>query len=190
MVQYLASRDDRRQFRVTAPRDVLENERITFTAEVYNAAYEIITDPEVQLELRNANDEVYTFGFGRSGNGYRADLGTLPAGDYTWLAKTSVGGKIIEERGELTLTALQLESARMEADHGLLNRLAQENGGALYTPDQLDALAQAILSSEDLVTVSYERTKLSDAIHLWVILVILLALLSLEWLLRKWSGTY
>ena len=190
MVQYLASRDDRRQFRVTAPRDVRENERIIFTAEVYNAAYEIITDPEVQLELRNANDEVYTFGFGRSGNGYRADLGTLPAGDYTWLAKTSVGGKIIEERGELTLTALQLESARMEADHGLLNRLAQENGGALYTPDQLDALAQAILSSEDLVTVSYERTKLSDAIHLWVILVILLALLSLEWLLRKWSGTY
>jgi hypothetical protein len=190
MMQYLASRDDRRQFRVSAPRDVLENERIVFTAEVYNAAYEVITDPEVQLEIRNAEDQVYTFGFGRSGNGYRADLGSLPAGDYNWIAKTTVGGKVLEERGELTLAELQLESARMEADHGMLYRLAQENGGALYLPDQIDALADAILSSEDMVTVSYERTKLSDAINLWVILVILLALLSLEWLLRKWSGTY
>jgi len=190
MVQYLASRDDRRQFRVSAPRDVLENERIVFTAEVYNAAYEVITDPEVQLEIRNAEDEVYTFGFGRSGNAYRADLGSLPAGDYTWTAKTTVGGKVLEENGELTLAELQLESARMEADHNLLYRLAEENGGALYLPEQTEELANAILNSEDLVTLSYERTKLSDAIHLWAILVILLGLLSLEWLLRKWSGTY
>lgn len=190
MVQYLASRDDRRQFRVTAPRDVLENERIVFTAEVYNAAYEVINDPEVQLELQNTEGEVYTYGFGRSGNSYRADLGSLPAGDYTWTAKTTVGGKILVESGELTLAALQLESARMEADHSLMYRLAIENGGELFLPNETGKLADSILMSDDLVTLSYERTKLSDAINLWIILAILLLLLSIEWLLRKWSGTY
>lgn len=190
MVQYLASRDDRKRFKVNAPRDVEERDRIVFRAEVYNAAYEPINDVDVNLELTSENGDVYNFVFGRSGNGFRADIGNLPSGSYAWEATTSQGGESFTERGELTIRAVLIESANLEANHNLLYRLATENNGAMYAADAFAELENAIRSSDEVVTLSYERTRLTDLINWRIILFILIALLSIEWLLRKWSGSY
>lgn len=190
MVQYLASRDDRKRLKVTAPRDVEERDRIVFRAEVYNAAYEVSTDQDVSLQLTSEDGDRYDFVFGRSGENYRVEVGHLPAGRYSWEATTSQGGQSFKERGELTIRSVLIESANLEANHNLLYQLALENNGSMYTIDELDALEQAIRSSDQVVTLSYERTRLTDLINWWVILLVLITLLSTEWLLRKWSGSY
>lgn len=190
VVQYLASRDDRRRLKVSGPREVTESERIVFNAEVYNASYEPVNDPDVELVMRNADGELYIYGLGRTGTGYRLDLGSLPSGEYTWEATTAQGGQSFKESGAINITAIRLESANLEANHALLYRLAKENGGDMYFPNQLDALEQAIRTSRDVVTLSYERSKLADLINLRWLLFIVLALLSAEWLIRKWSGSY
>ncbi len=190
MVQYLASRDDRRRFKVNAPRDLNENQRILFNAEVYNASYEAVNDPEVELKVVSATNDEYRYTFGRTGTGYRIDLGTLPAGEYTWEATTSQGGQSFKETGELNIQEIRLEMAALEANHAVLYRLASENAGEMFFPDQLNALTQAIRSNDDVVTLSYERTSLSDLINLKWLLFIILLLFSVEWLLRKWSGSY
>ncbi len=190
IVQYLASRDDRRRFKVSAPRELFENERLVFQAEVYNASYEPFMEADIALELTGAGGEVYSYGFSRAVNNYRYDAGNLPPGDYTWTASTSVGGERFTEAGNLSIKAIQLEAASTEANHKLLNDLAVTNGGAMYSPRQLNELEEALRASDDIVTLSYERTRLSDLINVTWLLVVLVVLLSAEWLLRKWSGNY
>ncbi len=190
MVQYLASRDDRRRFKVTAPREVAENERLVFLAEVYNASYESVNDPDVNLRLTNDQGEEYTLSFARTGLGYRAEARGLPADDYTWEADVNQGGERFTETGSLSIAAIELEAANTQANHPLLYRLATENGGIMVMPGQLDALVEAIKKSDDMVTLSYERNVLADLINLRWLLLVIIALLSVEWLLRKWSGNY
>lgn len=190
IVQYLANRDDRKRFRVNAPRELFENERLVFQAEVYNANYEAYLDADIALELTDEKGQVYSYGFSRSVNNYRYDAGSLPPGDYTWTASTSVGGESFTEAGTVSIKSIQLEAASTEANHKLLNDLAVTNGGTMFAPDRLAELETALRSSDDIVTLSFERTRLSDLINVQWLLGILIVLLAVEWLLRKWSGNY
>lgn len=190
IVQYLANRDDRKRFRVNAPRELFENDRLVFQAEVYNANYEAFPDADISLDLTNEQGEVFSYGFSRSVNNYRYDAGSLPPGDYTWSARTNVGGEQFTEAGTISIKAIQLEAASTEANHKLLNDLAVTNGGAMYMPDRLNELEAALRSSDDIVTLSFERSRLSDLINVTWLLIALIVLLATEWLLRKWSGNY
>lgn len=190
IVQYLASRDERRRFKVNAPRELFENDRLVFLAEVYNASYEPFMEADIALELTGENGEVFSFGFSRSANNYRYDAGSLPPGDYTWVASTSVGGERFTDAGKVSIKSVQLEASSLEANHKLLNDLALSNGGKMFRPDELNAFEQTLRASDEIVTVSYEHTRLSDLINLQWLLAALVGLLAVEWLLRKWSGNY
>lgn len=188
--QYLASKQDRSLFRVKGPEEILESERLIFSAEVYNASYEPVTDVEVRLEILNENGDDFPFTFSPGGSGYRLDAGSLPVGNYTYVAKVNRDGRELTERGEFIIRPLELEQMRTEADHTLLYQLALRNGGEMYFPDQLNQLYDSLTANAELTSSSYEEKQLSDLIHYKWILALLLGLLSAEWLLRKRNGTY
>ncbi|MDG1262212.1 MAG: hypothetical protein P8O05_10665 [Flavobacteriales bacterium] len=190
LVQYMASRNDKRQFRINGKRTLLENERIILDGQLYNASYELINDPEVTVVFSDTDDNDYSFTFGRTGGAYRLDAGLLPTGEYTWKASTLSGGKTLTQEGALSIQPIQLESIATQADHKLLNQLAEMNGGKMVYPSDLLSLKDEIANSGQAVTISYERTQLTDLINLKWILALLLGLLSIEWLTRKRSGSY
>lgn len=190
MVQYMASRNDRRQFKVNTKRNTLENEHIVFDAEVYNASYEAMNDPEVSVILKDADNNEYTYILGRTAAAYRLDAGYLPTGEYTWIAKANVGGKTLTDEGALSIAPIQLEGNNTQANHKLLYQLSSLNGGTMVEPGQMMSLVDTISNSGEAVTISYERTNLSDLINLRWILALILALLSIEWMARKRSGSY
>jgi len=88
------------------------------------------------------------------------------------------------------VVAIQLESSQTEANHQIMRQLAEENNGAFFTPNQMNDLILAIQNKKEIVSIQYEEKSLNDMIQLRWILFIILALLSMEWLLRKRSGTY
>lgn len=190
MVQYLASKDDRRPFRVSAPQEINENDPLIISAELYNEAYEAVNDPEVEFELTNEAGERFTFAFVRTASAYRLDAGKLAPGAYSWKAACRLGGIKHEAVGSLTIRPLQLEAIRTEAQHQLLYLYAKDRGGSLFFPNELDALVDAIENSGEAVTISYERKVLSDLINLRWILFLILGFLAMEWLMRKWHGSY
>jgi hypothetical protein len=55
---------------------------------------------------------------------------------------------------------------------------------------EIESLKQQIMEGANLKSVSFEQRFLSDLINQRWILVLLLAFLSVEWLLRKRNGTY
>ena len=189
-VQYLANKEDKSFFRVTGETDLLENQSIVLEAELYNQSYELNNNPDVELEITGSNGSSYQYVFGRRGDAYRLDAGSLPVGNYSYVANASLSGKSYTEKGEFSISPVQLELTASKADHGLLYRWAQSHEGELVYPDDLASLPGEIAARKEVHAVAHETKLLSDLINLKWILFVLLGLLCMEWLLRKRHGTY
>jgi ATP-dependent Zn protease len=105
-------------------------------------------------------------------------------------AKVKVGEKIYTQRGEFSITALQIELVNTVADHQLLFSLTKKHDGELLYPNQLDELAAKLIARNDIKSVSFSEKKLSDVINLKWIFFLLLLFLSAEWFMRKRNGAY
>lgn len=190
-VQYLCARDDRRLLRITTDRRTFdENEKILLTAEVYNPSYELITTPELQLQVTNEEGKVFSYVFSKGDRSYSLDAGILPVGNYKYTATISVSGKTENVNGVFTVLPLQAEFIESAADHNLLFNLAKQYNGELVYPSQMNSLIEKIKNQEDVKPVSYSQLKLQDLINIKWIFFLLLALISLEWLVRKREGSY
>lgn len=189
-VQFLAAKEDKGQFRVRSKNDFLENERIAFDAEVYNASYEPITAPEVTMVIRSADGQAYDRVFTRTSNAYRLDAGQMPAGQYTYDAEVTVAGESFLEKGEFSVTPVQLELTETRANHRMLYNFATRNGGEMVVPGEWDRLRELVTTSRNVQTVSHESRILTDLINTRWLMFVIIGLLGLEWLWRKRNGTY
>lgn len=189
-VQFMAAKTDKSLFRVSVPSSIAEDDALTVQAELYNESYELVNEPDVNFVVRKDDGAEFSFTMGRTENAYRLNAGSFDEGDYTYIARTSFNGKAFEKSGKFRVAALRLESAQTQADHGLMYRIAEKNGGKMFLPEQLDALADEILNREDIRNVIYERTWFMEVIDLKWLFAILVALLGAEWFLRKRNGAY
>lgn len=189
-VQYLSTKVDKSFFRILHKNNFFENEAIEFDAEVYNASYELINEPEVELTIINNDNKKYPFTFSKTTNAYRLNAGMLPVGQYKYEAKVKVGDKQYQQRGEFSVTALQVEIVNTIADHHLLFNLAKKHGGSMVYPNELDKLKTILLQREDIKTVVFTENKLTDLINLKWLFFALLGMISLEWFIRKQNGAY
>jgi len=189
-VQYLSAKKDKSFFRVVSRNSFHENEIIEFEAEVYNESYELINDPDVSITVSNAEGKKFPFTFNRTTNAYRLDAGNFPVGNYRYEARVKAGSKVYTEKGDFSVTALQVETTHTIADHHLLYSLAKKSGGEMLYPHQLDKLSEMLNAREDIKPVSHSEKKLSDLINLKWIFFLLLSLISLEWFMRKINGAY
>ena len=189
-VQFLSAKEDKSPFRVTCETDVLEYESLSFEAELYNASYEAVNGPEVTLLITSADGAEYERVFTRTANAYRLDAGSLPVGQYQFEARTQYGGKQLLERGEFSVSPVQLELTETQANHALMHQFAANNGGEMVMAAQTASLSSKITDSGKLGSLIHETRVLSDLIGTRWLLFLLLGLLCLEWLWRKRNGTY
>jgi hypothetical protein len=189
-VQYLSVKVDKSLFRVFTKHHLYENEQLEFDAEVYNESYELINQPDVQLEIINSDKKRFPFLFSPASTSYHLSISAFPAGDYTYEAKVKVGEKTLTQRGTFTISPLVIEAINTTADHQLMYNLAAKHEGKMYLPTQLDALQNQLLQHEQIKPVSYTEVKFKELIHLKWVFFLLLSLLSFEWFLRKRNGGY
>lgn len=190
IVQYMAAREDKSNFRVFTKNTFLENENVILEAEVYNDSYELINDPEVSVTLVDEEGKEYPYNFNRTDLAYRRDAGLLPPGNYTYKARVTLGEEEFTDSGEFSIKKLQVEYSDVIANHQLLYRISSENNGALYYPGQLDALVDQVKNAKEIVEISYTRKELSDLLNYKLIFFIVLLLLGAEWFMRKYNGAY
>lgn len=189
-VQFLSVKEDKSKFRIFTKNNYFENEEIQFNAELYNDSYELINDPEITISLINENGDKYNFTFNRTSSSYFLNAGVLPAGFYNYQAKVKLGVKDYLETGKFQIKPLLLEANNTIANHQLLQNIAQKFGGKLFYPEQMENISKAINENNDIASIIYEENDLKELISLKWIFFVLLALLSLEWFLRKRNGAY
>ncbi|HMN04597.1 MAG TPA: hypothetical protein PKD45_02630 [Flavobacteriales bacterium] len=189
-VQFLALKQDKSRFRVKSEREFSQNEKVVLDAELYNASYEPVNTPEANLVLKNEDGQELAYTFSRLGTGYRLDAGLLPAGRYTWQATTTMDQERLTAQGEFLVKPMVAELMNTVADHGLWQNMAARTGGVATTSDKLDAIPAALKDRPELAARSYSHTSFSDLIGLRWLFFPLLLLLTLEWALRRRSGSY
>ena len=189
-VQNLSVKENRTRFRLINKNNFAENEPVTFNADVYNDNYELINTPDVTIVLKNSDNKSFTYNFSKTDKGYTLNAGFLPSGQYTYKAEVKVNEKINQVSGQLSVSALQVEQIETVADHRLLYTLAAKSGGKMFYPNELKILSNELLARNDIKTLSYSHYKLRNLVDWKLIFYILLAMLTVEWFLRKRTGTY
>jgi hypothetical protein len=122
-----------------------------------------------------------------SGGVYIAELGSLPQGIYraeletTGTPAVTAGGKG-RVASEFAVTAgVDSETVELTADRGLMTTLARLTAGSLIEPTELDSLPSRLGPSRITTT---ERRQI-DLWNSWPWLMLILVLLSAEWVVRK-----
>ncbi|MEL6391102.1 MAG: hypothetical protein AAFR97_00025 [Bacteroidota bacterium] len=193
VTQYLSVTDDKRRFRVNQPTNLFdENETITFDAELYNANYELINEPDVTITVTRTGDDGrdYNYTFSRVGNAYRLDAGILPAGNYRYRAETNTGTETLDFNGQFSIRPVEVERYALEADHGMLRLLSERYGGEFLLPEQLADLPQKLEDRGTVKPVQYNTVTTRSVVNLKWIFFLLLAILTGEWVLRRYFGAY
>ncbi len=190
MVQLLALHADKSRFRVNSARLFAENEPIIISAELYNATYEAVNEPEAEVVLRDEQGAEYPYVFSRRGRGYHLEIASLPAGRYTYTASAVQDGSPLKASGELNVQRLVLEQLSTVADHGLWADIAARTGGRMVYGNDLGPIVKDIAERPEIVTRSYAQATFSDLVDVRWLFYVLLALLTLEWVLRRRNGAY
>ncbi len=184
-IQYLAVKSDKSFFRVNAPRTIFENEALEIEAEVYNKSYELITEPEVTLDLYNEKNNKFNYTFSKNAKAYRLNAGSLAPGTYRYKTSVKTDGQVFSKEGSIVVKEMVAEKINTVADHALLFRISQRSKGKLFFPAQLDSLEQAIYSNEQIKPVTYSQQTTSDLIDLKWLFWLILGLFATEWYVRK-----
>jgi len=191
ITQYLSVKRDNRRFKVTVGKPVYdENESVSFVGELYNASYELINTPDVNLAVRNNDGKEYNFLFNRVGKGYQLNAGVLPTGSYNFKATTSYNGKEWTSDGQFTVQPLQFEFINITADHNILKAISTESGGQFFGQKELNELYAIIKKSADLKPVLVTEKSSQTFLSMPLLLLLLLVALSLEWGVRRYIGIY
>lgn len=188
-VQYLSVKDDKRKFKVYPAKNTFdENENVLLNAVLYNDSYVAINTPDVNIQLKNQEGKLYNFLFSRTASSYQLDAGMLPAGNYTFLASTNLGGRKQIAQGAFYVNAMIAEYQQTIANHQLLNNMSVQTNGRMYMPQNLSGILKDISKNEEIRTLSYEDRRYEELINFKWLFAVIILLLSLEWFFRKRNG--
>jgi hypothetical protein len=164
-----------------------EGENIFFNAQIFNQSFEAQNNDEIDLIIKNAQGKQFNYNFSKTEKAYTANLGQLPIGNYTYVAKAT--NQKENKTGNFIVQALQAELTQTRADFQLLNTLSAETNGKFYNYADLIKISDNIVANENIQAISYKNTKLDEFINnKWIFFFILL-LFSIEWFIRKWNGS-
>jgi len=190
LVQYLSSKEDKRKFRVfTTQEQYSSAEPVRFQTEIYNDLYESVFGNEIELTVESADGESQNFSYvnGPSRNGYT--LSGLDEGIYSFTASTLISGQRTTSKGQFVVQAQTIEMLNLTADHNLLRTLANSSGGAFFHKSQLAEMGTA-LSSQKSAALLRSSESYRSVINLPLVFFLLLSMVTIEWLLRKYYGSY
>ncbi|MGK0388974.1 MAG: hypothetical protein ACI94Y_001707 [Maribacter sp.] len=190
-VTYLTLKEDKRKFRISLAKNIYnENEPILLDAELYNDSYELINDPDAALTITNEGGKNFNYTFNKVNKAYSLNTGFFPPGNYNYKGLVNHNGEQLTHEGRFSVRPVQLEKFETTADHGMLRILANQFGGQLVFPSELDSLPSIIAGKDEVKPVLYSNLKTRSVINLKWIFWLLIALLGVEWFTRRYKGSY
>lgn len=190
-VQYLSVQEDKRRFRVQASKNIFrENEPVILDGELYNESFELINTPDVSLVITDEEGRNFNYTLDRTSQAYTLRAGILAKGSYRFTASVDFNGQTLTASGVFVVQPVELERYETTANHGVLRLLSREFGGEVLYPGQLGQLPQLLQENGQAKPVLFETTKTRSLLNIKAIFFLLLALLSLEWFLRRYFGGY
>lgn len=191
LIQYLSVKQNTSKLRVSPPKNATTQDEIIFRSEFYNDAFQLITTPEIQLNVMNEKKRMISSTvFSKNENDYQLNLGRFEAGKYTWKASTTFGDKSYEKEGEFVVTDISLESLNLNSDFTLLNELASSTKGAFYPFKNWNKMIKDLERRDEISSIRYQEVAMNDLLDYKFLFFIIILLFALEWTIKRWFGAY
>lgn len=138
--------------------------------------------------VKGDNGKEYGYTFDKTINAYTLNAGILPVGDYSINAKATYKGKANAATSNFSIRPVIIETLNTQANHSLLNGIAAQSGGKMYTPDSMQRIAEDLEKNDKIKSILYDTFTTRPLIDMkWLFFIILLLLIS-EWFIRKYNG--
>jgi hypothetical protein len=190
LIQFTSSREDRRKFRVyPAKNSFWDSEAVEFETEAYNDVYERIYGQTVSLQITAENGTSSEYSYVTSETSTRFRISGMKDGVYNFNAKTSINGKNYSSAGMFTVQHQQVESINLTADFSTLRKLASKSTGTYINANDISRIPDLpeFTAARPVISAS---ENISALINSKWIFAILLALITIEWVTRKYLGGY
>ena len=167
------------------------NEPVIITAELRNPNNELVTDPELTIQIVNKlTNETYDYTFSKREHDYQLNAGLLPEGLYQYKVSAQMGERKINVNGTFSVVAIGIEEQQLTADMERMRGLARLTNGNCYTAQQLTQVLEDLHNDTRITSVEHHESRFEDLIHSKWIFFVLIGLAAVEWLLRKMFGSY
>ena len=186
LTQYLILKEDKSLFRLEYEKQYEENSEVVFRAALYNESYELVNNKEVNLKLVDEKGREYNFQFSKLNKQLIVEINDLDPGAYNFIA--SVEDSDLIKKGIFDVKKIQLEQLGLSANHQVLENIALLSDGQVFYLNNIQNLIDVIKNSKYNQKTIHYKEKLEGVINISWVLLILLILISIEWLVRKYNG--
>ncbi|MCX7737344.1 MAG: VWA domain-containing protein [Candidatus Kapabacteria bacterium] len=167
----------------------VSGEKISFIAQVYDAAYNFVDNATVNVKIQSSNEQrdliLVSMGNGR----YTADVSGLREGDYSFKGSASLNGKLLgSDDGRFSIGVLSLEYQNFTMNAKLLRTMSERSGGKFYTFENVSNFKDDLKNVRNFTEKSVVNKTETALWNLFWILIIVILLFSLEWFIRKRLG--
>ncbi|TAF94762.1 MAG: VWA domain-containing protein [Cytophagia bacterium] len=190
VMQLISVKEDKRKFRVyPLQNEINVGERAAFETEIYNDIYEKTYGQSVRLEITDERGKMSAYTYTNTQENSRFERSGLAEGLYRYKATTSINGKIENAEGQFVVRDLQLEALNLTADFGMLRQLSNQTGGKFSLAAQLETLQTYLINNKAPSRLD-STEDLSELIQQKWLFFLLLLLVTTEWGIRKYQGSY
>ena len=189
-VQFLTANIKNEPFIVENKLQYKADENIKLFAKLYNKSFELVNATDVNLEIKNSDGDLFTYVFDKFYDTYKVDIGKLPKGDYSYTARTKLGENKYIKSSNFSVIETDKESINTVANFDLLRHVSTKFNGKYYSVKEIGKLVKEIENNKDITSVAYTQTYLSDIINNVWFFILLVSLATIEWVMRKFLGTY
>ncbi|RMD92117.1 MAG: VWA domain-containing protein [Calditrichaeota bacterium] len=185
-IRWLVTEEDSKLVKITSNKEIYRSgEEIIFTGQVYSENYRPVDGAEVVVQIKQ-KDEIQELLLENIGEGrYEGTLQVLEGGDYEFTGTAHLQGRVLgRDRGKFTVEYFNLEFQNTRMNEELLKKIASLSGGKFLSPDSVQTLGSHLKFPEKYIELHAE-------FELWKkapFLLLTLALLSMEWFIRKRKG--
>jgi hypothetical protein len=191
LVRWAATQSDDRQVRVQPTTSTFQGDApVSFTGQVYDESMSPVADATVEVTITDSAGTEYPLTMEPVGNGrYELSVGTLPKGTYQYEATAQrANARLGTDRGQFSVGALRVEYQQTRADPVLMRQIAARSGGRNYTSGNVETLPTDLAASENFTATVATESSETELWQSFLLLIVVLILLAVEWTLRKRFG--
>lgn len=187
LILYLTTGKGKNRFNLDYDPIYNHSNEVVIKATYFDGAF--IMDPNASLKLKikdSLSGSEQEVGMLLKGNHFEADLRNLNPGNYSFTA--SVERENLSKTGNFTILDFDVEKQFTTSNYKKLSRLADNSGGDLFYPEQIDSLVQVLYKDQRYVPTQKSKLNVVPLIDFQIIMGIVVLALSLEWFIRKYNG--
>jgi hypothetical protein len=191
LIQWLGSQPDLRRLRIRPIKPVIEG---TQAAELIATVLNTSNGPQsgaiVEATISDSAGRPTQVRFvEQQGGSYRAELPELPEGSYSYSGQALMRDALLgTDKGQFVVRGASEEYRSLTANAAGMRQLAIRTGGTFIAGPNWEEIARSILALPTRKPQLSERLSATPLARSWGLLVLIVALLSAEWLLRKRFG--